>query len=81
MKKVRILAFLLACVLLAALAGCKTTGGNDATAKPGTTELPTEEPTEAPTEAPETGIDEPLDLPYAAAYKVSKVFTKNLVVQ
>lgn len=81
MKKVRILAFLLACVMLAALAGCKTTGGNDATARPGTTELPTEEPTEAPTEAPETGIDEPLDLPYAAAFKVSKVFTKNMVVQ
>lgn len=78
MKKIRILSFVLACVMLTALAGCKTAVDNEPTKAP---ETPTEVPTEAPTEAPETGIDEPLNLPYAAAFKVSKVFTKNMVVQ
>ena len=87
MKKIRILAAVLACLMIAGVAGCNV-GEQDgkATNKPSdatgiATAEPTEAPTEAPTEEPETGIDEPLDLPYAEEFRVSKAFSKNMVLQ
>ena len=82
MKKMKrkLVAFLMAGVMLAA-AGCAGTPGQGSTPEATQAAAPTEIPTEAPTEAPETGIDEPLALDYAADFTVSKVISKNMVLQ